>query len=188
MVQEECLALAQSTFDCFYCSNYIHLSALFGCHYWFFTLCILKIIHGIASLNGLVVFLSCLWLLPLISMLLMRCSHMAFLKNGNTICKQIQISVIFCPLLSLPFVNSSYLCQFHILLIIWNMSCVVYLYPLEAWGFVTHVILQLISHDLFCPLVDLILYQHDCLPHDVIDSQCLIFKQLSQARYVLGLS
>ena len=55
-------------------------------------------------------------------------------------------------------------------------------------GICDHVILQLISHDLFCPLVDLILYQHDCLPHDVIDSQCLIFKQLSQARYVLGLS
>ena len=30
--------------------------------------------------------------------------------------------------------------------------------------------------------MDLILRQHDSLPHDVIDSQFLIFKQLSQAR------
>ena len=39
------------------------------------------------------------------------------------------------------------------------------------------------SHELSRPLVDLILHQHDSLPHDVIDSQFLIFKQLSQARH-----
>ena len=41
------------------------------------------------------------------------------------------------------------------------------------------------SHELSRPLVDLILHQHDSLPHDVIiiDSQFLIFKQLSQDRY-----
>ena len=38
------------------------------------------------------------------------------------------------------------------------------------------------SHELSRPLVDLILRQHDSLPHDVIDSQFLIFKKLSQAR------
>ena len=38
------------------------------------------------------------------------------------------------------------------------------------------------SHEPSCPLVDLILCQHDSLPHDVIDSQFLIFKKLSQAR------
>ena len=34
------------------------------------------------------------------------------------------------------------------------------------------------SHELSRPLVDLIHRQHDSLPHDVIDSQFLIFKQL----------
>ena len=37
------------------------------------------------------------------------------------------------------------------------------------------------SHELSRPLVDLILCQRDSLPHDVIDPQCLVFKQLSQA-------
>ena len=39
------------------------------------------------------------------------------------------------------------------------------------------------SLELSRPLVDLILHQHGSLPHDVIDSQCIIFKQLSQAKY-----
>ena len=39
------------------------------------------------------------------------------------------------------------------------------------------------SLKLSCPLVDLILHQHGSLPHDVIDSQCIILKQLSQAKY-----
>ena len=39
------------------------------------------------------------------------------------------------------------------------------------------------SHELSRLLVDVILHQHDFLPYDIIDSQFLIFKQLSQARY-----
>ena len=39
------------------------------------------------------------------------------------------------------------------------------------------------SHELSRPLVDLILCQRDSLPHDVIDAQCLVFKQLSQAKH-----
>ena len=39
------------------------------------------------------------------------------------------------------------------------------------------------SLELSRPLVDLILHQHGSLPHDVIDSQCIILKQLSQAKY-----
>ena len=39
------------------------------------------------------------------------------------------------------------------------------------------------SHELSCPLVDLILQWCDSLPHDVIDSQSLILKQLSQAKH-----
>ena len=39
------------------------------------------------------------------------------------------------------------------------------------------------SHELSRPLVDLILCQQDSLPHDVIDAQCLVFKQLSQAKH-----
>ena len=39
------------------------------------------------------------------------------------------------------------------------------------------------SRELSCPLVDLILQQCVTLPHDVIDSQCVILKQLSQAKH-----
>ena len=39
------------------------------------------------------------------------------------------------------------------------------------------------SRELSRPLVDLILQQCVTLPHDVIDSQCVILKQLSQARH-----
>ena len=39
------------------------------------------------------------------------------------------------------------------------------------------------SLELSRPLVDLILHQHGSLPHDVIDSQYIILKQLSQAKY-----
>ena len=39
------------------------------------------------------------------------------------------------------------------------------------------------SYELSRPLVNLILQQCDSLPHDVIDSQCFIFKQLSQAKH-----
>ena len=39
------------------------------------------------------------------------------------------------------------------------------------------------SCELSRPLVDLILCQRDSLPHDVIDAQCLVFKQLSQAKH-----
>ena len=39
------------------------------------------------------------------------------------------------------------------------------------------------SYELSCPLVNLILQQCDSLPHDVIDSQCFILKQLSQAKH-----
>ena len=39
------------------------------------------------------------------------------------------------------------------------------------------------SRELSRPLVDLILQQRVTLPHDVIDSQCVILKQLSQARH-----
>ena len=39
------------------------------------------------------------------------------------------------------------------------------------------------SHELSCPLVDLILRQCDSLPHDVIDSLCVILKQLSQVKH-----
>ena len=39
------------------------------------------------------------------------------------------------------------------------------------------------SYELSCPLVNLILQQCDSLPHDVIDSQCHILKQLSQAKH-----
>ena len=38
------------------------------------------------------------------------------------------------------------------------------------------------SLELSRPLVVLILHQHGSLPHDVIDSQCIILKQLSQAK------
>ena len=33
------------------------------------------------------------------------------------------------------------------------------------------------------PLIYLIFQQHNFLPHDVIDSQCLILKQFSQAKH-----
>ena len=39
------------------------------------------------------------------------------------------------------------------------------------------------SRELSRPLVDLILQQCVTLPHDVIDSQCVILKQLSQAKH-----
>ena len=39
------------------------------------------------------------------------------------------------------------------------------------------------SCELSHPLVDLILQQYVTLPHDVIDSQCVILKQLSQAKH-----
>jgi len=39
------------------------------------------------------------------------------------------------------------------------------------------------SYELSRPLVNLILQQCDCLPHDVIDSQCLILKWLSQVKH-----
>ena len=39
------------------------------------------------------------------------------------------------------------------------------------------------SLELSRPLVDLILHQHGSLPHDVIDSQYIILKQLSQVKY-----
>ena len=39
------------------------------------------------------------------------------------------------------------------------------------------------SYELSRPLVNLILQQCDSLSHDVIDSQCFILKQLSQAKH-----
>ena len=39
------------------------------------------------------------------------------------------------------------------------------------------------SRELSRPLVDLILQQCVTLPHDVIDSECVILKQLSQAKH-----
>ena len=71
---------------------------------------------------------------------------------------------------------------------IWNASCLVYLYPLEVWGFCYPCHISAndyeFSHELSRPLVDLILLQYDSLPCDAyIDSQFLIFKQLSQARH-----
>jgi len=39
------------------------------------------------------------------------------------------------------------------------------------------------SYELSCPLVNLILQQRNSLPHDVIDSQCLNLKRLSQVKH-----
>ena len=45
------------------------------------------------------------------------------------------------------------------------------------------MIIRNFSLELSCPLVDFILQQHGSFLHDVIDSQCIILKQLSQAKY-----
>ena len=68
---------------------------------------------------------------------------------------------------------------------IWSESYLAFPYPLVASGFLIltpHREKYKFSCELSHPLLDLILWQCDSLPHDVIDSQCFILKQLSQAK------
>ena len=70
----------------------------------------------------------------------------------------------------------------------WSKSCLVFRYSSAVLGFATHTKFRESSYysfscELSRPLVDLILQQSVTLPYDFIDSQCVILKQLSQAKH-----
>ena len=162
-------------------------SALSGCSSWFFTLYISEIIHRIVSLTGL---RGCLGypLLQLVNpMPLTQCLCTDSFLNGTTFCVLIQTFMIFYLLLSPLFANNFYLHWFphppsdleRELLSLPTSLGGLGICDLNYSSGANYKF----SHELSRPLVDLILCQRDSLPHDVIDTQCLVFKQLSQAKH-----
>ena len=142
-----------------------------------------EITQGITFLNGLMVCLSYPLLLLLNLMLHIQFLHMGSPRNGNTNPHigdllsplELEIRQQFLPTL-IPHPPS-------------DLECELFGLPVSLGGLGICDPCRISTDDynfsleLSRPLVDLILHQHGSLPHDVIDSQCIILKQLSQAKY-----